>query len=68
MLTTVTKRIEQKVNEMLVVGLVSSEEEQSEIRLIAQIWMVRQRVRYLANKSSNEPCQPQHKTVQETLK
>jgi hypothetical protein len=38
---------------MLIIGLVSTREEQWEIRSIAQVWIVRERVRYLANQQKN---------------
>ncbi len=43
---------------MLIVGLVSSQEEQNEIRYIAQMYMVGERIRYLAR-------QQQHMTKKE---
>jgi hypothetical protein len=39
---------------MLIVGLVSTKEEQCEIRSIAQVWIVRERVRFLASQQKNK--------------
>jgi len=38
---------------MLIVGLVSTKEEQREIRFIAQVCMIRERIRYLATQQKN---------------
>ena len=38
---------------MLIVGLVSTKEEQREIRFIAQVCMVRERIRHLATQHKN---------------
>ena len=67
MLTTSTKGNVWYVNAMLIVGLVSTKEEQSEIRLIAQIWMVRQRIRDIATESEEHPCHPKNHTIQRRL-
>ena len=53
---------------MLIVGLVSTKEEQSEIRLVAQIWMLRQRIRDLTNQTEGNPCQSDNHTIQQKLK
>jgi hypothetical protein len=37
---------------MLVVGTVSSAEEQREVRVIAEIWLIGERVRYLARQQN----------------
>ena len=39
---------------MLIVGLVSSKEEQRELRFIAQMWIVRERIRIIANQQKIE--------------
>ena len=52
---------------MLIVGLVSTKAEQNEIRLIAHVWMVSQRSRYLATKTDQHACTKQPKTVQKKL-
>ena len=39
---------------MLIVGLVSTREEQCEIRSIAQVWIVRERVRFLTSQQKEE--------------
>jgi len=40
------------VTDMLVVGTVSSAEEQREVRFIAEIWLIGERVRYLARQQN----------------
>jgi len=52
---------------MLIVGLVSTKAEQNEIRLIAHVWMVSQRSRYLATKTEQHACKKEHETVQQQL-
>jgi hypothetical protein len=38
---------------MLVVGTVSSTEEQREVRFIAEMWLIGERIRYLARQQKN---------------
>lgn len=52
---------------MLVIGLVSTKAEQKEIRFIAHIWMVRQRIRFLAEQSTTNQCHLKHTTVQQHI-
>lgn len=41
------------VKEMLVVGTVSSSEEQREVRFIAEIFIIGERIRYIARQQRN---------------
>jgi hypothetical protein len=40
------------VKEMLVVGTVSSAEEQREVRIVAEIWLIGERIRYIARQQN----------------
>lgn len=43
---------------MLIIGLISSREEQKEIHFIAHIWILRQRIHYLAQQADIQENQP----------
>jgi hypothetical protein len=45
--------MERDVKKMLVVGTVSSNEEEREVRFIAEIFLIGERIRYLARQQKN---------------
>ena len=53
---------------MLIVGLVSTKEEQSEIRLVAQIWILRQRIHDITNQTEGNPRRSDDHTIHQQLK